>query len=119
MLRLNRQSNCVANRFVKTRIGTISINHRLMFILHEILDVTQFMVDGLKVIHVDTCALFDSNVIVVVKVPSGGVAHQLPAIVGFFDDTSLPKGSETTWNGLEMKKFGESFHLLGQRGHVQ
>ena len=48
------------NCFVETRIGTLSENFRLIFVLQIILDVSHFMVNCNQIFHVDSRTLLDA-----------------------------------------------------------
>lgn len=55
----HRQSQHISNSFVKARVGALLKGHRQVFVLHEILDVSHFMVSNHQVLHVHRGTLLD------------------------------------------------------------
>lgn len=58
-----------------TFVSSIAVYERLVFILQIVLNMSHFVVSRYKIDKIHRCALFDSEVLGIVKVPSRCVTH--------------------------------------------
>lgn len=56
-----RQGHGVPDGFVEAGIGSVAEQHRLVGVVHEVLDVTHFVVNCDQVFHVDGNAQFHAE----------------------------------------------------------
>lgn len=78
---------------MEARVRSLTINVGLMLVLQVVLNVSEFVMDCEELIHCYASALFDSNVILFVKVPSARVTNKIATVTRFLQDTFLPKDS--------------------------
>ena len=75
----------------RTWIGGLAVDERLIFVLHEVGDVPHLVVDGDEVGVGDGRAHLDAEVLLLIKLLGGGMAHNL-LVVRFLDHALRPEG---------------------------
>lgn len=71
----NRQCHQVANGLMETRVSARTERNRLVFVLYVILNVTHFMMNGNEVPVIHRCALLDSKIFAIAKVPGRSMTN--------------------------------------------